>query len=61
MKEITQINDLIYDIKHKYPELRLCQIFSIAAKEIGWKDNDLFYLEDIQLLEGLKQMSSKYS
>lgn len=32
--------------------------FANAAKEAGWKDNDLFYLEDKQLIEGLKIMST---
>ncbi len=56
-----QIAGLIYGIKQSHRELRLCQTLSIAAKEVDWKGDDLFYLEDEQLLEGLKRMSKRYS
>lgn len=61
MNKVMQIAGMLYAINQNNPELRLCQILSIAAKEAGWKDNDLFYLEDKQLIEGLKIMSMNNS
>lgn len=61
MNKVMQIAGMPYVIKQNNPELRLCQILSIAAKKAGWKDNDLFYLEDKQLIEGLKIMSMNNS
>ena len=48
----------IAEIWHSHPDLRLCQILNIAAKKSDWNSNDLFYLEDIQLLEGLEILNN---
>lgn len=58
MNTIIQIATLIYEIKKVHPELRLCQILSIAATKAGWKDNDLFYCSDETILKGLQIMKS---
>lgn len=57
--ELVQIIGKVCEIVQKHPELRLCQIFSIAAKEAGWLNDDLFYLSDIELLKGLMKLSEK--
>lgn len=49
----------IYEIVQMHPELRLCQILSIAAKEVGWSSGDLFYLSDAELLNGLTKLAEK--
>lgn len=36
------------------PDTRLCQLLSNIAFKNGWMDNDLFYLEDDQLIEALE-------
>lgn len=56
MNTIIQIAMLIYEVKKVRPELRLCQILSIAANKVGWKDNDLFYCSDETILKGLQIM-----
>ena len=53
MNKVMQIAGMLYVIKQNKPELRLCQILSIAAKEADWKDNDLFYCSDETILKGL--------
>lgn len=39
-----------------HPNWRLCQLLSNVAKEIDWEQNDLFYLEDGDLLRGLRKL-----
>lgn len=55
----TQITLIVFQIRQKHPELRLCQIFSSAASKAGWDNNDLFYLPDEKLLEGLELLNKK--
>lgn len=50
---IADIRVLLGKIHKKSPELRLCQILSIAAHKAGWKDDDLFYCPDEVILKGL--------
>ena len=52
---------LVYEIRQRHPELRLCQILSNAASKAGWDNNDLFYLPDEKLLEGLEILKKEYS
>lgn len=58
----------IAEIWHSHPDLRLCQLLNNAAsmyfsgprKEYGfWNLDDLYYLEDDQLLKGLKKLKEK--
>lgn len=56
MNTIIQIAMLIYEVKKVHPELRLCQILSIAANKAEWKDNGLFYCSDETILKGLQIM-----
>lgn len=58
MNTIIQIAMLIYEVKKVRPELRLCQILSIAANKSGWDNDDLFYCSDETILEGLQIMKS---
>lgn len=57
----TKIVMLVYEIRQKHPELRLCQILSNAASIAGCQNNDIFYLPDEELLEGLEILKIKYS
>jgi len=50
----TEWFGLISKIRRCHPELRLCQILSIAAFKAGWTGNDLFYCPDDTILNGLK-------
>ena len=54
MDVVIEIVKMVFQIKHKHPELRICQILSNAAIKSGWNDNDLFYLSDKMLMDGLK-------
>lgn len=48
------VKELLFEIRKHRPELRICQIFNIAAFKAGWKDNDLFYCPDEMILKGLE-------
>lgn len=50
------VNSLLIAVKGLYPELRICQILSIAAHHGGWSDNDLFYCPDEVIEKGLNHM-----
>jgi len=53
IRDPARISPLLEVIKHiweKCPDLRLTQLLSNAALSQGWKDKDLFYLEDDKLL-----------
>lgn len=52
---------LVYEIRQRHSELRLCQILSNAASKAGWDNNDLFYLPDEKLLEGLEILKKEIS
>lgn len=39
-----------------YPEMRMCQIITNAAKHAGWTNDDVFYCPDETLIKGLKIM-----
>ena len=63
MRDINRIEPMLQSIKElwlKNPDLRLCQLLNWIAWEIGWKQDDLFYLEDDQLFEQIKEELSKY-
>lgn len=51
--EFAECINLLSQVQAKYPELRICQILSIAAHKAGRKDNDLFYCPDSTICEGL--------
>ncbi len=54
MNIVIKIVMLVYEIRQRHPELRLCQILSNAASKAGWENDDLYYLPDKKLLEGLE-------
>ncbi len=58
-ERIGPIINVIEKIWHHYPDMRLSQILAAGANESGWKDNDLFYLEDDRLHEGLEKYWAK--
>ena len=55
-KNFFHIVNQIQRVHAKFPELRLCQLLSIAANKAGWDQDDLFYLEDETLFRGLMNM-----
>lgn len=46
-------------IKQNHPELRICQIMSIAAKKADWFNDDLFYCPDDTLINGLEKVAEE--
>lgn len=46
-------------IKQNHPELRICQIMSIAAKKADWFNDDLFYCPDDTLIKGLEKAAEE--
>lgn len=46
-------------IKQSHPELRVCQILSIAATKGGWGNSDLFYCPDDVILQGLEKAAGE--
>ena len=44
---------LLCEVRSKHPELRICQILSIAAHKAGYTNHDLFYCPDSTVCEGL--------
>lgn len=54
MDIVMKIAMLVYEIRQRHPELRLCQILSNAASKVRYENNDLFYLPDEKLLDGLE-------
>ena len=53
---IKQVLSDLEKVWRACPELRLCQLISNAADQIGWMDQDHFYLED----EALQKSLDKY-
>lgn len=53
---MRNIEELLMTVRAIHPELRVCQIMSIAAKKAGWKNYDLFYIPDEMLGDGLMQI-----
>lgn len=43
----------------QHPELRLCQVLSIAAHKAGWTNEDLFYCPDSTILKGLELLAEQ--
>ena len=57
MRDPCRIGPIIHIIEkiwRCYPQMRLGQILSSVAQCIEWCDNDMFYIEDDELYEGLK-------
>ena len=50
---------LLAIVRKKYPELRLCQLLSIAAYKAGWANEDLFYCPDSTILKGLELLAEQ--
>ena len=53
------IFDLLHTAMSKYPQLRVCQIIMIASKLGGWENNDVFYVPDATLADGLEKLINK--
>jgi len=56
MREFSRIKPMLDVIRiywKMHPDLRLCQMLSNIATIGGWKDKDLYYLEDKDLMEYL--------
>lgn len=57
MRDVDRINTVLEYLKvfwHKYPDMRLCQLLHLIASRSGWKNNDLYYLEDDVVLKYIK-------
>jgi uncharacterized protein YihD (DUF1040 family) len=62
MRDPNRIDRVINELKKFWksaPDLRLCQLLTSAARSADWNNNDLFYLEDDRLLEGLIKLSQQ--
>lgn len=56
---VPHIISNLCEIHKIHPELRVCQILSIAAQMTGWKNDDLFYCPDDVILKGLEDFLQK--
>lgn len=54
MIEVPHIVSSLCEVHQRNPELRVCQIMSIAAHMAGWENDDLFYCPDSTILKGLE-------
>lgn len=52
-EDFARCIQLLYEVHSKHPELRMCQILSIAAHKAKFLNNDLFYCPDSTVCEGL--------
>lgn len=52
-KNFEECMRLLYEVRSKHPELRMCQILSVAAHKAGYTNHDLFYCPDSTVCEGL--------
>jgi len=53
---IYRIASYLTEVWRRNPDLRLAQLISNAASEVGWENPDTFHLEDDKLEEGLMAM-----
>lgn len=60
-RRIEKVLNVIRDMWHTFPDMRLCQLLSNAASVHGWKDTDLFNFEDDELVEGLHKLMKEYN
>lgn len=56
-KNFYHIVNQIQRVHAERPYLRLGQLLTIAAKEAGWEENDLFYIPDDVLFKGLRKIT----
>ncbi len=54
LKRIKPLMEALEELWQRYPELRLSQLMSNAARANGWDNHDLFYLTDGDLLKAIK-------
>lgn len=50
---------LLLNVHFIHPELRMCQVLSIAAHKAGWTNDDLFYCPDSTILKGLELLAEQ--
>lgn len=55
-ESLHNIMDLVVQVQKKYPEWRMGQVLSNAAKAGGWKEFDIFFCQDEKIIEGLKKI-----
>ena len=59
MRDINRIEPMLELVRELWiacPDLRLGQLIQNAAVMSGWKTNDVFYIEDDQLHDGIKAL-----
>lgn len=57
-KEKNVLNFLV-SAHYMYPELRIGQLVCCAAAATQWQSDDVFYIPDERLADGLKKMINK--
>lgn len=57
--EAANLRRALAKLRKRHPELRLCQVLSIAAHKAGWANEDLFYCPDSTILQGLELLAEQ--
>lgn len=57
--EAMNLRNALAKFCKQHPELRLCQVLSIAAHKVGWANDDLFYCPDSTILKGLELLAEQ--
>lgn len=57
--EAANLRSALAKFCKQHPELRLCQVLSIAAHKAGWANEDLFYCPDSTILKGLELLAEQ--
>lgn len=57
----ARVLDEMLRLLQKYPSLRVCQLIgnSIPTEELQRRENDIYHIEDEQLLQWLREFESK--
>lgn len=59
--EIETTLHILRNAWYHFPEMRLCQLLNNAAGVIGWRGgDDIYYLPDDQLIDGLNEMVRRF-
>ena len=53
---IKQVLNLLEEVWHTQPDLRLTQLLQTVAMKANWEKDDLFYLEDDVIEQTLEKM-----
>ena len=56
MEKNVNVMRLLFEVHKQRPQLRLAQLICVAAANAQWQNDDVFYLPDERLAEGLEKM-----